>query len=65
MEPRLYMAYKFTLRDAKQTAHAILEALGNEQREPEREINWGNVGSLNHVQEELSEILRFIRGEEE
>lgn len=60
-----YMVYKAALRDAKQAAHAILEALDNEQRKPEREISWGDVGSLNHVQEELAEILRFIRGEEE
>lgn len=60
-----YMAYKAAIRDAKKTAHAILEALDNEQRKPESEVNWGNVGSLDHVQEELSEILRFIRGEED
>ena len=60
-----YTAYKAALRDAKQAAHAILEALDNEQRKPEREINWGDVGSLDHVQEELTEILRFMRGEEE
>lgn len=65
MKPRLYMAYKAALCDAKQTAHAILEALDNEQRKPEMEVNWGDVGSLIHVQEELSEILRFMRGEEE
>lgn len=59
------MEYKAALRDAKQAAHAILEAMDNEQRKPEREVNWGDVGSLNHVQEELAEILRFIRGEEE
>ena len=60
-----YTAYKAALRDAKQAAHAILEALDNEQRKPEREVNWGDVGSLRHVQEELTEILRFMRGEEE
>ena len=60
-----YTAYKAALRDAKQTAHAILEAMDNEQRKPEREANWGDVGSLNHIQKELTEILRFIRGEKE
>lgn len=65
MYPSAYTVYKARLRDAKQTAHAILEALDNEQRKPEREVNWGDVGSLNHVQEELADILRFIRGEEE
>lgn len=60
-----YMAYKAALRDAKQAAHAILEALDNEQRRPEKEVNWGHVGSLVHVQKELAEILRFICGEEE
>lgn len=60
-----YTAYKAALRDAKQIAHAILEALDNAQRKSEREVNWGYVGSLGHVQEELAEILRFIRGEEE
>lgn len=60
-----YMAYKSALRDAKQAAHAILESLDNAQRKPEMEINWGDVGSLNHVQEELAEVLRFMRGEEE
>lgn len=59
------MEYKAALRDAKQAAHAILEALDNEQRKPEREINYGDVGSLTLVQEELSWILRFMRGEEE
>lgn len=65
MEPRLYMTYKAAIRDAKQAAHAILEALDNAQRKPDREVNWGDVGSLNHVQEELAEVLRFMRGEEE
>ena len=65
MEPRLYMAYRAALRDAKKAAHAILEALDNEQRKPEMEVNWGDVGSLDHVQEELAEVLRFMRGEEE
>lgn len=64
MEPRLYMAYKAAIRDAKQAAHAILEALDNAQRKPDREVTWGDVGSLDHVQEELSDILRFMRGEE-
>ena len=65
MYPNAYTAYKAALRDARQAAHAILEALDNEQRKPEREVNWGQVGSMNHIKEELSEILRFIRGEEE
>ena len=60
-----YMAYKAALRDAKKAAHAILEALDNEQRKPEMEVNWGDVGSLAHVKEELSEVLRFMSGEEE
>ena len=60
-----YEEYKSSLRDAKKSAHAILEALDNAQRKPEMEVNWGDVGSLNHVQEELAEALRFMRGEEE
>lgn len=64
MYPSAYTVYKARLRDAKQAAHVILEALDNEQRKPEREANWGDVGSLRHVQEELTEILRFMRGEE-
>ena len=64
MEPRLYMAYRAALCDAKQAAHAILEVLDNAQRKPDREVTWGDVGSLDHVQEELSDILRFMRGEE-
>lgn len=39
MEPKLYMAYKAALLDAKQAAHAILEALDNAQRKPDREVN--------------------------
>ena len=65
MYPSAYTAYKAALSNARRAAHAILEALDNEQRKPEREVNWGDVGSLNHVQEELADILRFIRGEEE
>lgn len=60
-----YEEYKSSLRNAKQAAHAILEALDNAQRKPEMEINWGDVGSLNHVREELAEVLRFMRGVEE
>ena len=60
-----YEEYKSSLRDAKQAAHAILEALDNAQRKPEMEINWGDFGSLNHVREELTKILRFIREGEE
>lgn len=65
MYPSAYTAYKAALSNTRRAAHAILEALDNEQRKPEREVNWGDVGSLNHVQEELAEILRFIREGEE
>ena len=60
-----YMAYRAMLFDAKKIAQSILEEIDKCRAVPRDQINWGHVGSMNHVGHELKEILCFIRGEEE
>ena len=60
-----YVAYRAMLLEAKKTAQAVLEEIDKARTVPRNEINWGHVGSMNHIGAELKEILRFMRGEEE
>ena len=60
-----YTAYRAMLFEARKTAQAILEEIDRGRAVPRDTVDWGHVGSMNHVGAELKEILRFMRGEEE
>lgn len=60
-----YTAYRAALFEARKTAQSILEEIDRSRAVPRDQVNWGHVGSMNHVRHELKEILRFMRGEEE
>ena len=60
-----YVAYRAMMLESKKIAQAILEEIDRQRAIPRDQVNWGHVGSMNHVGTELKEILRFMRGEEE
>ena len=60
-----YVAYRAMLFDARKIAQTILEEIDKCRAVPRDQIDWGHVGSMNHVGHELKEILRFMRGEED
>lgn len=60
-----YTAYRAALFETRKAAQTILEEIDKCRAVPRDQVNWGHVGSMNHVYSELKEILRFMRGEED
>lgn len=60
-----YVAYRAALLEARKTANSILKEIDKCRAVPRDQVNWGHVGGMCHVNAELKEILRFMRGEED